>query len=135
MKVNVGEIFAASSGAETEDVQTSFIDEYVKSVARDKRIPGEADEKKKEAFEAMLSEAIEYQKLNGGLLTGETDDYEGFMVYKTDAIAHYPEDGQMSEFWGKAFSAHREYSMGVANGVLEIFIHELFVKVKGKTTE
>lgn len=135
MKVNVGEVFTASSAAETEDVQTSFIDEYVKSVARDKRVPGEADKKKKEAFEAMLSEAIEYQKLNGGLLTGETDDYEGFMVYKTDAIAHYPEDGQMSEFWGKAFSAHREYSMGVANGVLEIFIHELFVKVKGKTTE
>ena len=135
MKVNVGEVLTASSGAETEDVQTSFIDEYVKSVARDKRVPGEADEKKKAAFEEMLNEAIEYQKLNGGLLTGETDDYEGFMVYKTDAVAHYPGDGQMSEFWGKAFSAHKEYSMAAANGVLEIFIHELFIKTKDKTTE
>jgi len=135
MKINVGEVFMAPSSAGTEDMQTSFIDEYVKSVACDKRVPGEADEKKKEAFEKMLNEAIEYQKLNGGLLTGETDDYEGFMVYKTDAVAHYPGDGQMSEFWGKAFNAHQEYSIGVSNGLLEIFIHELFIKTHDKTTE
>lgn len=132
MKIKVGEVFVAPGGAEADAGQSSFIDEFVKSIARDKRIPGEVDVQKKAAFEELLNEAVEYQKLNGGLLTGETDDYEGFLVYKTDAIAHYPGDGQMSEFWGKAFREHQEFSMAPSNGVLELFIHELFIKPHGE---
>jgi len=138
MKVEVGEVFEEQKALDTaNDAQDSFIDEYLKSIAREKRVPGDPIPGRKEAFEEMLVAAQKYQELNGGRLEGETDDYEGFLVYRTDSsIVHYPGDEQMCEFWGKVLSnKHLDYAISPANGRLEIFAHELFITLRVEETK
>jgi len=119
----------AQDEAAHEQANDSLIGNYIEALRREKMdgilIPG-----RKESFEALIAEAIQYQEANGGELEAETTDIEGFLTYRTYAIFHCPLDtgSNMSGFWGKVFSTSKEYVIGASpDGFVELFIHELFV--------
>ena len=119
----------AQDEAAHEQANDSLIGNYIEALRREKMdgilIPG-----RKESFEALIAEAIQYQEANGGELEAETTDIEGFLTYRTYAIFHSPldTDSNMSGFWGKVFSTSKEYAIGASpDGFVELFIHELFV--------
>lgn len=127
MKIIIGEEFLTPVEQHTDDVTDELLANYVQSLRKERARQGQPIPGKREKFEEMARDAIKYQELNGGYLSIDTDEYEGFLTYRFGFITHYPGDGCGAEFWGKALSEHMEYAMGIANGQLEIFFHELFV--------
>ena len=120
----------AQDEAAHEQANDSLIGNYAKALRQDKMDGGVLIPGRKESFEALIAEAIQYQEANGGELEAETTDIEGFLTYRTYAIFHSPldTDSNMSGFWGKVFSTSKEYAIGASpDGFVELFIHELFV--------
>lgn len=130
MKIVVGEEYLTPAEPQEDEVPDEVLAVYVESLRKQRTKRGEPIPGKREKFEAMAAEAVKYQKLNGGYLSVDSDDCEGFLTYRSNFISHYPGDGLGADFWGKTLSEHTEYAMGTANGQVEVFIHELFVKLQ-----
>lgn len=120
----------AHDEAAHEQASDSLIGNYIKALRQEKMDGGVLIPERKESFEALIAEAIQYQDANGGELEAETSDIEGFLTYRTDAIFHSPldADSNMPGFWGKVFGTSKEYAIGASpDGFVELFIHELFI--------